>query len=90
LPSLAYAGIPYQSLGKEGWRVGFDDGMEPLAYDAIRSLHRSDLREHGAFPVRLLRARAGLSLPESCFFLCDFHKWSASFVEDNSSRVAHL
>src|SRR6202162_3010617 len=33
--------------------------MEPLAQGAIRSRHRGDLREHGAFPVRLVRARAG-------------------------------
>src|SRR5947208_3931614 len=29
--------------------------MEPLAQGAIRFPHRGDLREHGAFPVRLVR-----------------------------------
>jgi hypothetical protein len=32
--------------------------MEPLAQDAIRFGHLGDLRKHGAFPVRLVRARA--------------------------------
>src|SRR5262245_17190629 len=32
--------------------------MEPLAHGAIRSRHRGDLREHDAFPVCLVRARA--------------------------------
>src|SRR5260370_7661810 len=32
--------------------------MEPLAHGAIRFPHRGDLREYGAFPVRLVRARA--------------------------------
>src|SRR5205823_14184511 len=41
-----------------GWRSGFDDSMEPLAHGAIRFRHLGDLREHGAFPVRLVRARA--------------------------------
>ena len=58
LPSLAYAGIPYQSSRREDWRAGFDDGMEPLAHGAIQFRHLGDLREHGAFPVRLGRARA--------------------------------
>jgi hypothetical protein len=30
----------------------------PLAHGAIRFRHLGDLREHGAFPVRLVRARA--------------------------------
>src|SRR2546422_8123172 len=42
---------------REGWRAGFDDGMEPLGHDAIRFRHLGDLREHVAFPVRLGRAR---------------------------------
>src|SRR3990170_4713760 len=32
--------------------------MEPLGDGAIRSLHLGDLREHGALPVHLVRARA--------------------------------
>src|SRR5829696_10019512 len=32
--------------------------MEPLGHGAIRSLHLGDLREHSAFPVSLVRARA--------------------------------
>src|SRR6266571_1911405 len=39
----------------QGWRAGFDDSMEPLAHGAIRFRHRGELREHGAFPVRLVR-----------------------------------
>src|SRR5207302_10135285 len=40
---------------REGWRACFDDSMEPLAHDAIRFPHPGDLREDGAFPVRLVR-----------------------------------
>src|SRR5881409_2379193 len=43
---------------REGWRADFDDGMEPLGHGAIRFRHLGNLREHVAFPVRLLRARA--------------------------------
>src|SRR5438132_12048033 len=43
---------------REGWRAGFNDGMEPLGHGAIRFRHLGNLREHVAFPVRLLRARA--------------------------------
>jgi hypothetical protein len=32
-----------------------DDRVEPLALGAIRCRHRGDLRERGAFPVRLTR-----------------------------------
>src|SRR5207249_6226332 len=32
---------------------------EPLAHGAIRFRHLGDLREHGAFPVRLVRSRSG-------------------------------
>jgi hypothetical protein len=32
--------------------------MEPLGHGAIRFRHVGDLREHGAFPVRLGRTRA--------------------------------
>src|SRR5712691_4795164 len=34
--------------------------MEPLAHGAIRFPHRGDLREHGAFPFRLVRGRLQL------------------------------
>src|SRR5207247_4818045 len=60
---LAVRGIrghPVPGLRREGWRAGFDDCVEPLSHGAIRFLHRGDLREHVAFPVRLvlLPARA--------------------------------
>src|SRR3990172_7183853 len=51
-------GHPVPGFRREGRRAGFDDSMEPLGHSAIRSLHLGDLREHGAFPVRLVRARA--------------------------------
>src|SRR5437016_3049462 len=57
---LAVLGIrrhPVPGSGREGWRVGFDDRMEPLGHGAIRFPHLGDLREHGAFPVRLVRPR---------------------------------
>ncbi len=36
--------------------------MEPLAQGAIRFLHRSDCRKHGAFPGRLILVRARFRL----------------------------
>src|SRR6266550_7572733 len=55
---LGVRGHPVPGSRREGWRAGFDDGMEPLGHGAIRFRHRGNLREHVAFPVRLLRARA--------------------------------
>src|SRR2546427_9601663 len=55
---LAVRGHPVPGSRREGWRAGFDDGMEPLGHGAIRFRHLGNLREHVAFPVRLLRARA--------------------------------
>jgi len=46
---------PVPGFRREGWRAGFDDCMEPLAHGAFRFRHLGDLREHGAFPVRLAR-----------------------------------
>jgi len=59
LAVLGIRGHPVPDFRREGWRAGFDDSMEPLAHGAIRSRHRGDLREHGAFPVfRLNRFRS--------------------------------
>src|SRR3989449_5797742 len=55
---LGVRGHPVPGSRREGWRAGFDDGMEPLGHGAIRFRHVGNLREHVAFPVRLLRARA--------------------------------
>src|SRR5216683_8326964 len=55
LAVLGIRGHPVPELRREGWRAGFDNRMEPLAEGAIRCLHLADLREHGAFPVRLVR-----------------------------------
>src|SRR5438128_8260816 len=56
LAVLGIRGHPVPESRREGGRAGFDDRMEPLAYGAIRFRHRGDLREHGAFPIRLVRA----------------------------------
>src|SRR6266704_4171300 len=59
--NLAVLGIrrhPVPGSGREGWRVGFDGRMKPLGHGTIRLPHLGDLREHGAFPVRLVRPRA--------------------------------
>jgi hypothetical protein len=61
LAVLGIRGHPVPESRLEGWRAGFDDRMEPLAQSAIRFRHFGDLREHGAFPVRLGRARASAS-----------------------------
>src|SRR5918995_7144694 len=58
LAVLCIRGHPVPGFRREGWRAGFDGRMEPLGHGAIRSRHLGDLREHGAFPVRLVRARA--------------------------------
>src|SRR5215208_452872 len=58
LAVLGIRGHPVPGFRREGWRAGFDDGMEPLGHGAIRSLHLGDLREHDAFPVRFVRAWA--------------------------------
>src|SRR5438309_4426976 len=57
---LAVRGHPVPGSRREGWRAGFDDGMEPLGHGAIRFRHLGNLREHVAFPVRLVRARAAV------------------------------
>src|SRR6266576_2620952 len=40
---------------REGWRAGFNDGMDPLGHGAIRFRHLGDLRQELAFPIRLVR-----------------------------------
>src|SRR5262249_52494443 len=63
LAVLGIRGHPVPESRREGWRAGFDHRMEPLAHGPIRFPHRGDLREHGAFPVCLIRARAGARVP---------------------------
>src|SRR5206468_2015155 len=58
LAVLGIRGHPVPESRREGWGAGFDDSMEPLAHGAIRFRHLGDLREHGTFPVLLVRARA--------------------------------
>src|SRR5437868_1417681 len=58
LPSLAYAGIPYQVLGERAGALALMMAWKPLGHGAIRFRHLGDLREDVAFPVRLARARA--------------------------------
>src|SRR5207249_6321794 len=58
LAVLGIRGHPVPESRREGWRAGFADRMEPLAHGAFRFRHPGDLREHGAFPVRLVLARA--------------------------------
>src|SRR5216117_1507985 len=58
LAVLGIRGHPVPQSRREGWRAGFDDSMEPLAHGAIRFRHPGELREHSAFPVPLVRARA--------------------------------
>src|SRR5436305_502193 len=48
-------GHPVPGSRREGWRAGFNDGMEPLGHGAIRFRHLGNLREHIAFPIRLVR-----------------------------------
>src|SRR3989442_3376593 len=57
---LGVRGHPVPGSRREGWRAGFDDGMEPLGHGPIRFRHLGDLREQVAFPTRLLRARAAV------------------------------
>src|SRR5215211_4495484 len=50
-------GHPVPGLRRELWCARLDDLVEPLGHGAIRLRHLGDLREHGAFPIRLLRFR---------------------------------
>ncbi len=70
LTVLGKRGHPVPESRREGRRVGLDDGVEPLAYGAIRSRHRNDGREHRAFPVLLLRGFLGGA---RCDFFYFFH-----------------
>src|SRR5262244_2498268 len=58
LAVLGVRGHPVPGSRRERWRAGFDEGMQPLGYGAVRFGHLGDLREHVAFPVRLGRAPA--------------------------------
>src|SRR5215213_2057176 len=71
---LGIRGHPVPGSRREGWRAGFDEGMEPLGYGAIRLRHLGDLREHVAFPFSLLlvRARFRLLLFGALLHRCSF------------------
>src|SRR5437763_12503849 len=58
LAVLGVGGHSVPGFRRQAWRAGFDDRMEPLGHGAIRFPHRRDLREHVAFPVRLVLVRA--------------------------------
>src|SRR5213595_2529016 len=58
LAVLGIRGHPVPGSRREGWRVGFDDRMEPLGHGAVRFRHLGDLREHVRLLVRLPCARA--------------------------------
>src|SRR5215216_3563326 len=60
LAVLCIGGHPVPGFRREDRRAGFDDRMEPLGHGAIRSLHLSDLREQGSFPIRLFSFRLQL------------------------------
>src|SRR5262245_3038325 len=55
---LGIRGHPVPEPRREDWRAGLDDGMEPLTHGAFRRRHLGELREHGAFLVGLVPARA--------------------------------
>src|SRR5215213_9811541 len=57
LAVLGIRGHPVPGSRRELWRACLDDLMEPLGHGAIRYLHLGDLREHGTFPIHLLRFR---------------------------------
>src|SRR2546429_346158 len=79
-------GHPVPGSRREGWRAGFDGGMEPLGHGAIRFRHLGNLREHVAFPVRLLRARAAARFRLQllgAFLHCD-----AFLVRESLDRLA--
>ena len=59
LAVLGIGGHPVPEPRRDARRGGFDDGVKPFAYCAIRSRHLRDRREHGALAVRLLRGFLG-------------------------------
>src|SRR5829696_2008534 len=68
---VGVGGHPVPGLRRELWCARLDDLVEPLGHGAIRLRHLGDLREHGAFPLRLLRFRLLLfgALPHRGSFL---------------------
>jgi hypothetical protein len=58
--------------------------MEPLGHGAIRFLHRGDLREHLAFPVRLALFARGPRRASA------FNSWARSLIAARSSSVNPL
>src|SRR5947209_7954065 len=62
LAVLGVRGHPVPGSRRQGWRAGFDDGIEPLGQGAIPCRHLGDLRAHVTFPVRLARALAAARL----------------------------
>ncbi len=78
LAVLGIRGHPVPGLRREDWRAGFDDRMEPLGHGAIWFRHLGDLREHVAFPFRLVLVRArfrlqlfGALLHRGSFLVCE-------------------
>ena len=69
---------------REGWRIGFDDGMKPLAHITIGFWHRGILGESGTFPVCLFRTWAGLLLTWGSLLCSLFHN---SPVDSHSHRI---
>jgi len=59
LAVLGIGGHSVPEFRRDGRRVGFDDGVEPFSYCALRSRHLRDCRDHGALSVRLLRGFLG-------------------------------
>src|SRR2546429_4629314 len=83
---LGVRGHPVPGSRREGWRAGFDDGMEPLGHGAIRFRHLGNLREHVTFPIRLLRARTSARFRLQllgAFLHCD-----AFLVRESLDRLA--
>src|SRR3989475_6074660 len=81
---LGVRGHPVPGPRREGWCAGFDDRMKPLGHGAIRFPHLGDLREHGAFPVRLVRARAAA---RGCFPLLEVLLHRGSFLVRESLEL---
>src|SRR5437879_7980726 len=52
---LGVRGHPVPGSRREGWRAGFDDGMEPLGHGAIRFRHLGNLLQRVAFTILIVR-----------------------------------
>ena len=71
---LGIRGHPVPESRRKGWRVGFDDRMEPFAHGAIRFRHFGDLPKYGIVPWHILTT---------------YKRLVQAFKEQNTESILH-